>query len=73
MGVYSTYQSDIWESQVVVKTGPLQHPTLAGKQGNISQLGGDFILGPGDVCSFAHRMQNTEDRTFLPYLFNVTY
>ncbi|KAG5349925.1 hypothetical protein C0989_001252, partial [Termitomyces sp. Mn162] len=26
--------------------GPLKHPNLLGKQGNISQLGGDFVLGP---------------------------
>ena len=65
--------SNVCESNALVKTGPLQHPTLVGKQGNISQLGGDFILGPGNVCSFAHRMQNTEDRTFLSYLFNIIY
>jgi hypothetical protein len=27
--------------------GPLKNPSHIGKQGNISQLGGDFILGPG--------------------------
>ena len=27
--------------------GPLKNPLHIGKQGNISQLGGDFILGPG--------------------------
>jgi len=53
-------------------------PTQLGKQGNIKQLGGDFIFGPGtlyedsrtlgllvmigNTCSFAHRMQHTEDR-----------
>ncbi|KAF7428262.1 hypothetical protein PC9H_007483 [Pleurotus ostreatus] len=26
--------------------------------GDISRLGGEFILGPGITCSFAHRMQN---------------
>lgn len=73
MGMYCLYNSNVCESNALVKTGPLQHPTLVGKQGNISQLGGDFILGPGNVCSFAHRMQNTEDRTFLSYLFNIIY
>ena len=29
------------------QTGPLKNPTLMGKQGNLSQLGGDFIFGPG--------------------------
>ncbi|KAF8887384.1 AhpC/TSA antioxidant enzyme-domain-containing protein [Infundibulicybe gibba] len=41
--------------------GPLQHPLLIGKQGNISQLGGEFIFGPGAQCAFASRMQHTED------------
>ncbi|KAJ7583358.1 AhpC/TSA antioxidant enzyme-domain-containing protein [Mycena floridula] len=41
--------------------GPLKHLSLVGKQGNISQLGGDFVFGPGNTCSFAHRMRHTED------------
>lgn len=44
-------------------SGPLQHPTLIGKQGNISQLGGEFIFGPGNQCTFSYRMQHTEDHT----------
>ncbi|KAL1738248.1 hypothetical protein HDZ31DRAFT_51288, partial [Schizophyllum fasciatum] len=36
-------------------------PSLLGRQGKISQLGGEFVLGPGNVCSFASRMQHTED------------
>jgi hypothetical protein len=52
------------------KNGPIKHPTLVGKQGNISQLGGDFIFGPGAQCSFAHRMQNTEDRQCLYFDFS---
>ncbi|KZT02065.1 uncharacterized protein LAESUDRAFT_662670 [Laetiporus sulphureus 93-53] len=41
--------------------GPFKNPQLIGKQGNISQLGGDFIFGPGETCSFASRMKHTED------------
>ncbi|KIM38278.1 hypothetical protein M413DRAFT_448014 [Hebeloma cylindrosporum] len=41
--------------------GPIKNPSLIGKQGNISQLGGDFIFGPGNTCSLASRMQHTED------------
>ncbi|CAL1693844.1 unnamed protein product [Somion occarium] len=41
--------------------GPLKHLQHIGKQGNISQLGGEFILGPGNQCSYASRMQHTED------------
>ena len=36
-----------------------------GKQGSISQLGGDFIFGPDAQCIFAHRMRHTEDRTCI--------
>ncbi|TRM64526.1 AhpC/TSA antioxidant enzyme-domain-containing protein, partial [Schizophyllum amplum] len=39
----------------------LKQPALLGRQGNISQLGGEFVLGPGNVCTFASRMQHTED------------
>ncbi|KAM6488921.1 hypothetical protein JOM56_015652, partial [Amanita muscaria] len=28
---------------------PLQHPSLTGKQGNIAQLGGEFLFGPVPV------------------------
>ncbi|KAG5636393.1 hypothetical protein H0H81_008227 [Sphagnurus paluster] len=41
--------------------GALARPSLIGKQGKISQLGGEFIFGPGLVCTFAHRMQHTQD------------
>ncbi|KAI0647408.1 AhpC/TSA antioxidant enzyme-domain-containing protein [Trametes meyenii] len=44
----------IWE-------GPLKNPQFMGKQGNISQLGGDFIFGPGESCTYASRMKHTED------------
>ncbi|KAJ7188756.1 AhpC/TSA antioxidant enzyme-domain-containing protein [Mycena filopes] len=47
-----------WES---MKTGPFTDPTLIGKQGNFSQLGGDYIFGPGNQCTFARRMRHTED------------
>ncbi|KAJ7030022.1 hypothetical protein C8F04DRAFT_1211834 [Mycena alexandri] len=43
-----------WES---IKTGPMKDPTLIGKQGNFSQLGGDFVFGPGNQCSFAHHIE----------------
>jgi len=41
--------------------GPLLHLHHLGKQGNISQNGGDFVLGPGNDCSFAHVMKHTQD------------
>ncbi|KAF9048558.1 AhpC/TSA antioxidant enzyme-domain-containing protein, partial [Panaeolus papilionaceus] len=30
------------------------------KGGDIAQLGGEFVLGPGQKCSYAHRMQSTK-------------
>ncbi|KAK0466667.1 AhpC/TSA antioxidant enzyme-domain-containing protein [Armillaria novae-zelandiae] len=54
LGIFSNAVSSIF-------TGPLKSPSLIGKQGNISQLGGEFIFGPGKECTFASRMQNTED------------
>ncbi|KAF8228360.1 hypothetical protein L208DRAFT_1291813 [Tricholoma matsutake] len=52
-------------------SGPLTHPTQIGKHGNISQLGGEFIFGPGKQCSFASRMQHTEDHLEIPDLMKV--
>lgn len=34
-------------ANIPFQKGPLKHPGLIGKQGNISQLGGEFVLGPG--------------------------
>ena len=34
-------------SPVVSQRGPLKNPSHLGKQGNISQNGGDFVFGPG--------------------------
>ncbi|KJA19195.1 hypothetical protein HYPSUDRAFT_144043 [Hypholoma sublateritium FD-334 SS-4] len=53
-GVVKNALQSIWR-------GPLKNPSLIGKQGNLSQLGGDFIFGPGNTCSFASRMRHTED------------
>ncbi|EIM83212.1 uncharacterized protein STEHIDRAFT_101316 [Stereum hirsutum FP-91666 SS1] len=54
-----------WETTVGSIWRALHNPSHIGKQGNFSQLGGEFILGPGLECSFASRMQHTEDRTSL--------
>lgn len=51
--------------------GPVKNPALIGKQGNISQLGGDFVFGPGMTCSFANRMQHTEDHIEVPELMKT--
>ncbi|KDR86128.1 hypothetical protein GALMADRAFT_54116 [Galerina marginata CBS 339.88] len=54
MGAFSNIAMSLWR-------GPIKHPSLVGKNGNISQNGGEFIFGPGNTCSFASRMQHTED------------
>ncbi|KAJ3752458.1 hypothetical protein F5880DRAFT_1509532 [Lentinula raphanica] len=46
----------------------LKNPSHIGKQGNFAQLGGEFILGPGNQCSFAHRMRHTEDHAEIQVL-----
>ncbi|KAI0278149.1 hypothetical protein BGY98DRAFT_917368 [Russula aff. rugulosa BPL654] len=58
--------------------GPLKNPSHIGKQGNISQLGGDFILGPGMcvTCSFMSQMRHTGDHVEVSELMKaagVTY
>ncbi|KAA1467718.1 hypothetical protein DENSPDRAFT_769382, partial [Dentipellis sp. KUC8613] len=36
------------------------------KGGDVTQLGGEFVLGPGLTCAYAHRMRNT--RSHAPIL-----
>ncbi|KAH7099540.1 AhpC/TSA antioxidant enzyme-domain-containing protein [Auriculariales sp. MPI-PUGE-AT-0066] len=43
--------------------GPLKHLTQIGSQGRWDQNGGEFVLGPGNVCSYAWRMRNTNDHS----------
>jgi len=54
-------QSYVGNVMKSIWNGPLKNPQHIGKQGNITQLGADFILGPGVECTFASRMQHTED------------
>ncbi|KAF9783925.1 hypothetical protein BJ322DRAFT_1007767 [Thelephora terrestris] len=39
----------------------IKNPQFVGKIGNMTQLGGDFVFGPGPICTFAWQMQHTED------------
>jgi len=39
--------------------------------GDIKQLGGEFVLGPGNTCSYARRMQNTRDHTEVKELMKL--
>jgi hypothetical protein len=36
-----------------------------GSPGKLTQLGGEFIIGPGLRCDFAHRMTNTSSEFAL--------
>jgi len=45
-GLLSNVIRSIW-------SGPMKNPFLIGKQGKLSQLGGDFIFGPGvSTCPY---------------------
>jgi hypothetical protein len=66
-GIFSNILSSIWvgknSDQLILRDsiitpyqqGPLKHPEHIGKQGNIHQLGGDFIFGPGACCLFGQK------------------
>ncbi|KAH9973377.1 AhpC/TSA antioxidant enzyme-domain-containing protein [Lactifluus volemus] len=51
--------------------GPLQNPSHVGKQGKISQLGGDFVFGPGTTCTYSSRMRHTEDHVEVAELMKA--
>jgi len=62
-GNWSNAMRSIWRA--------LPNLSLVGKQGDISQLGGDFIFGPGQECTFASRMEHTEDHTEVADLMKI--
>ncbi|EGN93577.1 hypothetical protein SERLA73DRAFT_78458 [Serpula lacrymans var. lacrymans S7.3] len=64
-------RGDISNALASIWRGPLKKPTLMGKQGNISQLGGEFIFGPGQQCSFAARMRHTQDHVEISDLMKA--
>ncbi|EAU85404.2 hypothetical protein CC1G_07098 [Coprinopsis cinerea okayama7 len=39
--------------------------------GDVTQLGGEFILGPGFTCSFAHRMQMVKSHTPIVHVLTA--
>ncbi|KAF8577698.1 hypothetical protein K439DRAFT_1639490 [Ramaria rubella] len=47
----------------------MRNPMHWGRQGNISQLGGEFIIGPSNACSFGHYMRHTEDHAEVADVF----
>ncbi|KAI6031006.1 AhpC/TSA antioxidant enzyme-domain-containing protein, partial [Pisolithus marmoratus] len=63
-GLLGNILSSIW-------SGPLKNPSLIGKQGNISQLGGEFVFDSDTTCTFAHRMKHTEDHTEISELMKA--
>ncbi|KAH6910934.1 AhpC/TSA antioxidant enzyme-domain-containing protein [Coprinopsis sp. MPI-PUGE-AT-0042] len=63
-GLISRIAKGIWQ-------GPLQNPGLIGKQGNLSQLGGEFVFENG-ACTFVNRMKNTEDHAPVEELMKLT-
>ncbi|KIM57773.1 hypothetical protein SCLCIDRAFT_1120718 [Scleroderma citrinum Foug A] len=63
-GILANVLSSIW-------SGPLKNPLLIGKQGNISQLGGEFVFDSDLTCTFVHRMKHTEDHAEISELLQV--
>ncbi|KAJ3479110.1 hypothetical protein NLI96_g9292 [Meripilus lineatus] len=63
-----TYWGNVFSS---IWSGPVKHPGSIGKQGNISQLGGEFLFGPGRQCIYASRMEHTEDHVEVADLMKV--
>ncbi|KAI6031147.1 AhpC/TSA antioxidant enzyme-domain-containing protein [Pisolithus microcarpus] len=63
-GLLGNTLSSIW-------SGPLKNISLIGKQGKISQLGGEFVFDSDVTCTFAHRMKHTEDHTEVSELMRV--
>lgn len=51
-------------SMAAIKKGLFEMPIRA--PGDLKLLGGDFILGPGNNCSFTHRMVTTRGHLDLP-------
>jgi len=49
----------------------LMYPGSWGRQGNVSQNGGEYVLGPGNKCSMAHRMRHSTDHMDIEDLVNV--
>ncbi|KAF9055628.1 hypothetical protein BJ165DRAFT_432391 [Panaeolus papilionaceus] len=51
----------LWDHVVSFAPAMMKNASLIGKHGNHGQLGGDFVFGPGNQCSFVSRMKHTED------------
>ncbi|VDB89113.1 unnamed protein product [Peniophora sp. CBMAI 1063] len=55
----------VWKTTLEATKHTLFHITQFSKSGNISQNGGELVLGPGLECSFFHRMVHTQDHAEL--------
>lgn len=45
--LFADHPGIVQERLTCSQTGHMQYPSLIGKTGNNSQLGGDFVFGPG--------------------------
>lgn len=57
-------------AMVVVRAFKVGMPVWE-KGGDIGQLGGEFVFGPGLTCSYAHRMQNTKGHAPIKDVLNA--
>jgi len=53
---------------MVVKNAIKARMPITAKGGDVKQLGGEFILGPGLACSYASRMSTTRSHTSISVL-----
>ncbi|KAJ8521996.1 hypothetical protein ONZ45_g1348 [Pleurotus djamor] len=55
----------------VANANAIMNPSMIGNSGHPAQLGGDFIFGPGMTCTYAARMENTQDHVEIAELMEA--
>ncbi|KIM32201.1 hypothetical protein M408DRAFT_20524 [Serendipita vermifera MAFF 305830] len=62
------YAKNVFTTSVVAAWYTLKNIGLFSKAGNITQNGGEFILGPGLHVTYGRRMRNSQDHVDVPEL-----
>lgn len=60
------YQSTVGGFYKSIKDAISFRIPLFDRGGDLSQLGGEFVLGPGCTCSYTHRMKNAQSHAPIP-------
>ncbi|KIM32203.1 hypothetical protein M408DRAFT_326845 [Serendipita vermifera MAFF 305830] len=58
--VFATSMADTWHA--------LKNIGLFSKSGNVAQIGGDLVIGPGLHVTYGRRMRNSQDHVDVPEL-----